>query len=64
MPLKYDKNFGCIRCLLFTWRPLWLDVIFELGDFRLFKKWMEDFVKRRAFNVLFIFGNRKKSHGA
>ena len=38
IPLKYDKIFCCIHCLLFLWQPLRLDVFFEIGDFRLLKE--------------------------
>ena len=38
MPLKYDKIFSCIHCLLYLWQPLRLDVFYELGEFRLLKE--------------------------
>lgn len=34
MPLKYDKIFSCIHCLLCLWQLLRLDVFYEVGEYR------------------------------
>ena len=38
MPLKYDKIFGCIHCLLCLWQPLRLNVFLWARRFSFVQK--------------------------
>ena len=51
MPLKYDKSFGCIHCLLCLWQPLRLDVFLWARRF--------SFVKRNGSKNLYQILRKK-----